>query len=272
MPTILKVLGFSLALTLVFTLVANTLPQVEGEAPVEEEIELSGLTMGSFIALGENLFSGKGTCTLCHNNLGRAPDILALNMQQASEERLADPNYQGEAGDVEAYLRESMVSPGAYVVPGFGKKGSNDTESPMPIVDKAPIGLSAIEVDAIIAFMQAKDGNEVSVKLPTDAPEPVAEETPVAAAAPLPAQTAEQAFGKYGCAACHTLMQTESPVGPSLTDVGARLTAEEIRESILEPGAVIAEGFPPIMPADFGNKMTASELEMMVRYLQREGS
>ncbi|MCK5921474.1 MAG: hypothetical protein KAG66_11075, partial [Methylococcales bacterium] len=79
MSTLAKVLGFSFALTLVFTLVANMLPQVEGEAPVDEEIDLGELTMDSFIATGESLFSGKGTCTLCHNDLGRAPDILALN-------------------------------------------------------------------------------------------------------------------------------------------------------------------------------------------------
>ena len=44
---LVKVLGFSLALILVFTLVANTLPQVEGEAPVETEVDLGALTMES---------------------------------------------------------------------------------------------------------------------------------------------------------------------------------------------------------------------------------
>ena len=52
MGTLSKVLGFSLALTLVFTGVANLLPQVEGEPPKEEKVDLGALTMDSFIAWG----------------------------------------------------------------------------------------------------------------------------------------------------------------------------------------------------------------------------
>ena len=44
---------FSIGLTLVFTLVANLLPQVEGEAPVEQVVDLGSLTMDDFVALGE---------------------------------------------------------------------------------------------------------------------------------------------------------------------------------------------------------------------------
>jgi hypothetical protein len=32
---------------------------------------------------------------------------------------LADPNYGGEAKTVHDYIYESILSPGAYVVPGF---------------------------------------------------------------------------------------------------------------------------------------------------------
>lgn len=263
-----KVLLFSIALALVFTLVANTLPQVEGEAPEETELELGAMNMDAFITLGESLFSGKGTCTLCHNALGRAPDILAIDMGGTARERLADERYQGKAGDVEAYLRESMVDPGAYVVRGFGKKGTNDTVSPMPAVDKPPIQLSDIELDAVIAYMQAKDGNAVTVSLPTEsaAPEPVPGE-PAAA----PATTAQEAIGKYGCAACHTMLGTESPVGPELGSVGARLGLEEIRQSIIDPNAVVPDGtVPNVMPADFADRMTARELEMIVQFLAKQ--
>ncbi|MBE9563424.1 MAG: cytochrome C, partial [Proteobacteria bacterium] len=172
MPVIVKVLGFSLGLTLIFTVITNLLPQIEGEAPVERVIDPSAFTEESFVTLGEELFQGKGTCTLCHNDMGRAPDILALNMVETSVERMADSRYQGSSTDVEAYLRESMLQPGIYVVQGFGKKGSNDTESPMPTVDEAPIQLSELEINAVIAFMQAKDGNSVTVALPTETATP----------------------------------------------------------------------------------------------------
>ncbi len=266
---LLRVVLFSLSLTLVFTLVANMLPQIEGEVPEETEIDLSALDMDSFIGLGERIFREKGTCTLCHNNLGRAPDILELDMAQLSLERLDDERYVGSANDVAGYLRESMLEPNAFVVAGYGKKGTNDTESPMPAVDVAPILLNQVEIDAVIAYMQAKDGNEVTVEIPSEMPaeEPAASPAPVAAA-PAPADSAEAALAKYACTACHSVAGSQSPVGPDLNQIGDRLDPGQIRQSIIDPNAEIAEGFAAgMMPADFASKMTVSELQMMVDYL-----
>ncbi|MEW8691721.1 MAG: c-type cytochrome [Candidatus Thiodiazotropha endolucinida] len=273
MSVLLKTLGFSLALTLIFTLVTYILPQVEGEAPVDKAVDLSALTMDDFIALGEDLFNNKGTCTLCHKPapLGRAPDIQGADMVSLGNERLADANYQGEAKDAAGYILESMIEPGRYVVPTWGKKGTNDTESPMPAVDKPPIELSSIEMDAITAYLQAKDGNEVTVSLPSpeEAESVAGTETKAAGAAalPMPAATAEEALGKFACSACHALDSTDTLVGPGLVDIGARLSKEEIRQSIIDPNAVIAEGFPAAMPADLAEKMTVKELELLVTYL-----
>ncbi len=273
MPVIVKVLGFSLSLTLVFTLITNLLPQVEGEAPVEKVIDAGAFTEASFVALGEELFHGKGTCTLCHKNMGRAPDILALNMLETAAERLADSRYQGKATDAESYLRESMLQPGIYVVQGFGKVGTNDSESPMPIVDKAPIQLSELEINAVIAFMQAKDGNTITVALPSEkAPEKVVAKPESASKEPQMAESAEAALVKFTCIACHSVLESESPVGPDLRTVASRLSAEEIRQSIVEPNAVIAEGFPPIMPADFADTMRVKELDMIVQFLAKKVS
>ena len=259
-----KTLAFSMGMILIFTLIANQLPQVEGEAPVDKEVDLGALTMESFIALGDDLFHNKGTCTLCHNAMGRAPDLLAMNVIAAADEHLADSRYQGKAKNSEQYLHESMVDPGAFVVANFGKKGSNDTESPMPAVKKAPIELSDIEMNAIIAFLQSKDGNEVTVALPTDAP--AVEEKP-AGAAPVTATTAEEAFGKYGCQACHVIGGVGGPVGPSLDGLGGRMDIATIRQSIIEPDAVIAEGFfPGVMPGTFAEQMTVKELEMIIQF------
>ncbi|MEW8085005.1 MAG: c-type cytochrome [Candidatus Thiodiazotropha endolucinida] len=273
MSVLLKTLGFSLGLTLLFTLVTYILPQVEGEAPVEKAVDLSALTMDDFIALGEDLFNNKGTCTLCHKPapLGRAPDIQGADMVSLINERLADANYQGEAKDAAGYILESMIEPGRYVVPTWGKKGTNDTESPMPAVDKAPIELSSIEMDAIIAYLQAKDGNEVTVSLPSpEEAESVAGAEAIAsgsATLPTPAATAEEALGKFACSSCHALDSADTLVGPGLVDIGARLSKEEIRQSIIDPNAVIAEGFPAAMPADLAEKMTVKELELLVTYL-----
>lgn len=259
-----KSLGFSLGLTLLFTLVANLLPQVEGEAPVEKEVDLGALTVESFAAMGETIFTGKGTCPLCHNDRGRAPNIPALNMVETAGERLKDPRYKGKATDAESYFRESMMDPGIYVVKGFGKKGSNDTISPMPHVNKPPIELSDVEINAVIAFLQAKDGNEVTAPLPTKAPVVVAEQPESAG----PVATVEEAVSKYGCQACHKVLGSGGDIGPNLENVGKRLSPEKIRQSIIDPNAVIVEGFPSdMMPQDFAEQMMVKDLEMLVAFL-----
>ncbi len=269
-----KVLGFSVGLTLVFTLVANLLPQVEGEAPVDEVIDLGALTPESFAALGEKLFMGKGTCTLCHKPppLGRAPDIQGENMVGLAEERMADERYQGEAKTAQDYIFESMIAPSAYVVKDWGVAGSDDTVSPMPKVNAAPIELTEVEMNAVIAYLQHKDGNDITVELPTETPaveEQALNADPGGAegGAPLPAQSAEEAIKKYGCQACHSLLGSSSPVGPTLDDVATRLDRQQIQQSILDPAAVISEGFANMMPTDFAAKMTVNELNMIVDLL-----
>ena len=268
MTALFKALGFSVAMIFLFATVTYVLPQVRGEAPEEEEVDLGELTMDDFVAMGEKLYSGKGTCTLCHNNLGRAPDLLTYDVVSVSLERLEDERYQGQAGDAETYLRESMVEPSAYVVAGFGKKGSNDSESPMPAVVQPPIQLSQVEVNAIIAFMQQKDGNPVTVALPTGDDAPAAVPEGDSSAPPALAQSAEEALAKFGCVACHSVLQSESPVGPSLKDVGKRLSVAQIRTSIVDPKAEIADGFPPIMP-EFPN-MALAELNLVVQFLAQQ--
>lgn len=272
MTVLLRTLGFSLALILTFTAVTYVLPQMKGEAPVEIELDVGALTMDSFIALGEDLFQGKGTCTLCHNKLGRAPDLLVLNVEKVSLQRLADSRYQGGAKDVEGYIRESMVDPGKYVVAGFGKKGSNDAESPMPAIDQPPTQLSEVEIDAIIAYLQDKDGSTVTVALPTKSVTTTsATKEKDEPAKPAIAQSPEEVIAKYACSACHSVLGTESVIGPDLNSVADRLSIDQIRASIISPNAVIAEGYPPIMP-DFSKQMMIAELEMIVQFLTKPGA
>ena len=269
---LLKAIVFSLALTLLFTLVSHLLPQVEGEAPQETKLDLRSLSMQEFVAMGKELFENKGACGLCHKPApgGRAPDILAMDMSAMTQARLRDARYSGVATDVASYLLESMVEPSRYVVAGWGKKGSNDRVSPMPDIDKPPIQLSALEMDAIIAFLQAKDGHAVTVSLPTSqAAQQLTADDPLGqdAGRPAPAASAAAALEKYLCSSCHALNSAEARVGPGLGDVGSRLSPDEIRQSIVEPNAVLADGFPAAMPADFAARMTVAELEMIVQFL-----
>lgn len=230
--------------------------------------------MNGLIAYGERLFAGKGTCTLCHNDLGRAPDLLEMDLALAFNERMSDPRNEGiaaggeGAAEVEAYLRESLIDPSAYVVAGFGKKGSDDTISPMPIVSAAPIELNGVEINALIAFLQDGAGFAPTVPLPSADEEPVIEEEEEEEEVAEPESDPLVILDNVYCAGCHDLEDSEADVGPPLDDIGTRMTKGEIIEAILYPNVIIAEGYEPdYMPEDFGEMMHTTELMILVDYL-----
>ena len=74
-----------------------------------------------------------------------------------------------------------------------------------------------------------------------------------------------------GCVASHDLLGHTRRVGPALLAVGERLSAADIRQSIVDPNAVIAEGFPPgLMLQDFADTLAPEELDQLVGYLSGE--
>lgn len=74
----------------------------------------------------------------------------------------------------------------------------------------------------------------------------------------------------FGCVACHAIDGTSASgtIGPNLTTVASKGGAAYIYESIVDPNAVIADGFPAdIMPANFGEIIPAGEVDALVAYL-----
>ena len=78
------------------------------------------------------------------------------------------------------------------------------------------------------------------------------------------------------CGGCHTFTPagTSSSIGPNLDDVAAAAekagqdTAAYVKESIVEPKKVLATGFPSSnMPGDFGETLSAEEIDALVTYL-----
>jgi mono/diheme cytochrome c family protein len=72
------------------------------------------------------------------------------------------------------------------------------------------------------------------------------------------------------CLVCHVFAGEGVQMGPPFDGMGARVDADYIRASILDPGAGAAEGFEPflgVMPPIFGNQLTASQLEAVVQFL-----
>lgn len=270
MTNFLKVSGFSLLVIGGFSAYSNFgIPKIIPEPPpVEEKLELGAMTMDQFIALGSKIYNGKGTCTLCHNAMGRAPMLDKIGMVAA--ENLKSPNYKGAAKTVEEYLHESLVKPSAFVTTGFGKAGSNDTESPMPDVSGGGIGLSEAEIAAVIAYLQDTSGSEVTVTIPA-VPAAGAETATAEQTALL--KTPEEIIAKHTCGVCHVfaghvVAGKAGTLGPSLARIGAKKRREYLRQSILDPDAVIPKGYAPgMMPKTYGEQLKAQELEMLVNYL-----
>lgn len=271
MSNLLKMLVFSLLMIGFFAGYSNFgIPQIQPSPPPEPEVlDLDTMTMSQFVSIGERVFEGRGTCALCHNAVGgRAP--LLDNMNEVTPTRLLDVSYQGSATDVETYLRESMTDPSAYVVSGFGKAGSNDTESPMTDVSAGSIGLTETEIDAVIAYLQDLAGAEISVQLPAlQEPESAVDskENPAENQAVVYA-SAEEIIVALNCGACHKIADQQGMVGPDLTGIGAAKDVAYLRRAILDPNAdVAAGGIAGIMPANYGDQLSANELEMLLAYM-----
>jgi mono/diheme cytochrome c family protein len=79
-----------------------------------------------------------------------------------------------------------------------------------------------------------------------------------------------QVFANNGCGGCHTLAAANSggTTGPDLDEVLPGQSEAEIEESIVDPNAKIAKGYPPnVMPENFKQTIQPEEIKELVEYL-----
>jgi len=162
--------------------------------------------------------------------------------------------------DCKAYLYESLSQPAEYLVDGFPA-----------IMPDARRQLSAEQIWAIIAYLQDQ-GGEVTVTAADIAPSGGGAAEPAAAVAATFSPTTDpmQLLTQNACLGCHGINGILIPIGPSFDGIGARLTADQIRRDILDPNAEVSDGFEQfagMMPVDFGQKLSARQLEAMVQFL-----
>ena len=83
-------------------------------------------------------------------------------------------------------------------------------------------------------------------------------------------------FASAGCGGCHAFAKagSDAEIGPSLDDLAAsaekagKPLPEYVRESIVDPNAVVAEGYQPgVMPPTFGETLSPEALDALVSYL-----
>ncbi len=80
---------------------------------------------------------------------------------------------------------------------------------------------------------------------------------------------AETVIGtQAGCSTCHSLDEGVVIVGPSMYGIGSRLSADELSQSILDPNAVLVDGFPAdTMPPVWADELSDEQVDQLVAYL-----
>jgi len=264
MKTGLKIFVFTVVTLAFYTYVGLSVPQIITYPPVTTD--LSGdMTPAELALAGEEIVAGKGTCLACHtvgseDDMLRFPDLGGIGAIAAS---------RIDSLTAIEYLAQSLYDPDVYIVDGFLPG--------MPAADQPPIGLSDAEIIAVIAFLQ-RLGGQPSVTLETRLP------YASATVAGLVVPTAEHSnvesgldgaavYAAYLCSSCHTLDVPTSLVGPSLYDVGARLSKAEIYEGVVDPDATVSGEFPGVVmrttleAAGFYSNVSQVELRALVDYL-----
>lgn len=254
--TNLKILAVTLGTILFYTLVANVIPQIESEVP--EELSFTGeVSAAELVAAGADLYEGAGGCTACHGLGERAPNLLTGEGDLGPIGARCGARVQGE--DCKAYLHRSMVEPNAYVVEGF-----------QPIMPDMTRTLSANQIWALVAYLQSQ-GGEVDVTAADLEAEAADEEGAAPATTAATGTTDPQALiDELQCLVCHQLGGQGQAVGPPFDGIGSRRDAAYLRRSILDPSADVAAGyeqFAGIMPTNFGERLSAAQLEAIVDFL-----
>jgi hypothetical protein len=207
----------------------------------------------------------------------------------------------GTATTGQEYISESHACPSCYVVAGFGVKGTNDKESPMPIIHKPPISLTLGELAAVDTWLYVREGKEppsfeeitaAYEKFIPEADRPKASEEPAAGGGGggLLADGTEpidKIFAKAQCVVCHTIPGIPGAmgtVGPKLVEGTnapirikspdykghAKSVREYIMESVVTPSTYVVKPFPDgVMPKIFGQKLSAGALNKIIDYLSQ---
>ena len=202
----------------------------------------------SVLEHGRQLAQNSG-CLACHSLDGSASLGPGWKDLYGRTEQLAD----GSSVLVdEAYLIESIREPKAKLVQGYP-----------PVM--VPYTFKQEELDALLALIKSLSGAPPDEQAPAGA---------AAASDDLAAQ-GRQLASSLGCLTCHSL-DGKPGVGPTWlglygkTQSGADGTPREVdeaylKESIGDPGAVIAQGFTPVMPAF---DLTDEQLDALVAFIK----
>lgn len=211
---------------------------------------------GREIETGAAIF--EESCSPCHGIKGVGiPGVApALNDPHFFNNRLKELGYQGT---LEAYVKLTVAG-GRPVQSGEGPYPQN-----MPTWSTEFGGpLRHDQIEAVTAYvLHWGEFYEEGAEAPIPST-PLECDTPEECGASL--------FQTLGCIGCHIVAGEGGAVGPDLTNIYGEKDEEYVRQAILNPNAVIAEGFQPnLMPQNFGERLSDDDLNAIIAYLASVG-
>lgn len=128
---------------------------LEEDKPIREDAPPATVPVSSADdprALGENVFrTASPACNGCHSTAPGAdmagPTLAGVAARAAKT--IASPDYQGKATDVEGYIRESIMTPSAYLVPGAMYSAGGTSFMPAGYGER----LTTEQIDQLVAYL-----------------------------------------------------------------------------------------------------------------------
>jgi mono/diheme cytochrome c family protein len=257
----LKIFAVVLGTLATFTFVANAIPQVQSEVPLELSFG-ADVSADELTSSGETLYNGAGGCVACHGTGTRAPNLITDHAGTGLIGVRCTNRVAGE--DCKTYLYASMIDPVSYLVEGFD-----------PIMPDMRRSLSNEQIWALVAYLESLGGEVTVTGADINASDDGSSAGAVASTAAPPATASAdplEIMRANACLSCH-LFNGEgeaTQIGPPFDGIGGRVDTDYLRESILDPAAGTSEGFEEVlgaMPPIYGNQLTASQLEVVVQFL-----
>src|SRR5262245_26155559 len=184
------------------------------------------------VAHGRVLFIHK--CGVCHE-LAEAGTTAQIGPNL--DDAFAAAREAGEGGETIEGVVEAQV------------------ESPRPVTDDPAVSMpphivEGQDLDDVAAYVGMWAG------------------VPGAAPPKVPGGPGAQLFANGGCGGCHTLAGVGGTTGPNRNEVLPGQSAAMIQESVEDPYAKIAKGYPAnVMPTTFSETFSPKEIEQLVEFL-----
>ncbi len=123
------------------------------------------------------------------------------------------------------------------------------------------------DVAAYVAMVAARPGEDEGKLATAGGSPPVPEDAPLGLKLFVAGKDDAQA-----CGSCHALgaARTEATAGPNLDAVLKGMSAKEIEKAIVDPSAELTPGFSNVMPKDYGEALTRTELQELADYLAEQ--